>query len=290
MAYDSLACSLVTDNSVDRAGPFSGRPKKAFDGAMYFARDLGLLLVFDGLTRSWYRADGRTLYVASQKYLSDRFTGPALASAYTVNSGTDTDPADSPAIDTDDADGGILGNTGDAGVNVAGDGSAITGPLDWEMEEAASNSATVFVAEFMIEDITTVEFFLGLSDALASTLEMPFHFTDGTTIGSVADNACGFLFDTGADTDTIRLVGTAGTTDATAVDSGEAPTAATYHTYVMVVTPTGEATYFFDGTHIGTVEDAIAVGTNACPIIVVNSTTTTARYWRARRFACHQDW
>lgn len=287
MAYDSLTCSLVTDNGVERAGTFAQRPKNAFDGALYFARDLGLLLTYDCLTRTWFRADGRTLYVAGQKFLSDRFTGPALASSYTVNSGTDTDPADSPAIDTDDADGGILGNTGNAGTGVAADGSAISGPVTWEMEEASRG--TVYVAEFMIEDITTVEFFLGLSDVLPSTLEMPFHFTDGTTIGSVADNACGFLYDTTADTDTIRLVGTAATTDATAVDSEAAPTAATYHQYVMVVTPAGEATFFMDGVHLGTVADAIAVGTDANPIIVANATTTTARYWRARRFACHQD-
>jgi hypothetical protein len=288
MAYTALSTSIITENNVLRSGTFARRPKRAGSGALYYATDLGLLLVRDSQTRTWYRADGRTLYVASAKYLSDRFTGPALASDYSANSGTDTDPADTPAIDTDDASGSILGNTGNAGTGAAADASAISGPVDWEMEEATA--ATVVVAEVMLEAATTVELFVGLSDTLTSTLEMPFSFSSGTAITSTADNACGFLYDTTADSDVIRLVGTSATTDATAVTTAVLPTAATYHTYVMVVTPTGVATFFMDGTYLGRVDDAIAVGTDANPIVVVNATTTTARYWRMRKFACHQDW
>lgn len=289
MAYLSLPRTASARDGVDLSGPFASRPKKGNDGSTYFATDLGLLLAYDSMTRTWWRADGRTLYSATEKILSDRFTGPALASVWDADVGTDTDPGDAPTVDTDDADGSILGSTGDAGTGAAADGSAIAGPLDWEMDEA--DRATVVVAEVQISAITTVELFIGLTDVLpTTTLEMPFEFSDGTTIASTADNACGFLFDTSADTDTIRLVGTAATTDATAVDSGVAPTAATYHTYVMVVTKTGIATFFKDGTYLGRVDDAIHIGTNACPIIIANATTTTPRTWRCRKFACHQDW
>lgn len=289
MAYIALPETRLARDGVDLSGPFSARPKKGATGSTYFATDLGLLLVYDSQTRTWWRADGRTLYVASAKLLSDRFTGPALASTWDADVGTDTDPGDAPAIDTDDADGSILGNTGDAGTGAGADGSAIAGPLDWEMEEASR--ATVVVAEVQISAITDVELFIGLTDVLpTTTLEMPFHFTSGTAITSVADNGCGFLFDTTADTDTIRLVGSSATTDATSVDSEAEPTAATYHTYVMVVTKTGIATFFKDGTYLGRVDNAIEVGTNACPIIIANATTTSDRSWRCRKFACHQDW
>lgn len=288
MAITALGQSSTVVNGVSNSGTFAQRPKNAASGQFYYATDIGRLLVFDSMYRAWFRADGRTLYVPSAKYLTDAFGGPALSSTFAAAVGSDTDPGDAPVIDTDDADGSILGNTGDAGTGVLADGSALAGPLDWEMEEATR--ATVFMADFKVEAITTVEFFMGFSDTLpTTTLEMPFHFTDGTTIGSVADNGCGILFDTTATDDTLRLVGSKATVDATAVDSLAAPVADTFAVYALVVDVLGNMDCFKDGVHLGTVADAIAPGTNACPIIVVNATTTAARYWRCRRFACHQD-
>lgn len=290
MAYTGLPVVVRDFGGVPSSGTFAARPKNAHNGAMYYAEDIGRLLFFDACTRTWFRADGRTLYVPAQKYLSDLFCGPALASAYASAIGSDTDPGDAPVIDTDDADGSVLGNTGDAGTGVAADGSALSGPVDWEMEEATGRG-TVFLAELELEAITNVELFVGWSDVLPSTtLEMPFHFTSGTAITSVADNACGMLFDTTADTDTIRCVGTKATTDATPVNTGEAPTAATMEDFLIIVDPEGNMDCFFNGVHVGTVADAIAPGTDACPIIVANATTTADRYWRCRRFAAHQDW
>lgn len=286
MAINALSRSIQSRDGVAMSGTFAARPKNAHDGAFYFATDLDRLLYFDSSIRSWFASDGGTL--ASGKYLTDRFC-TVLDSGWAATVGTDTDPGDAPVVSTVDGAGSLVLVSGNAGTGVAADGSALTRELAWEMEEATN--ATVLSVRFKISAITTTEFFIGFTDVLSSTtLEMPFDFTNGTTIQSTATDACGFLFDTTADTDTVRLVGVKNGTDGTSVNSGAAPVAATYADFTMVVDTAGDAYYFINGAYEGVVEDAVSVGVDLTPIVIVNATTTATRTANVRRLALHQDW
>lgn len=288
MAITALSRSRAVHQGVALSGTFAARPKNAHDGAMYYATDLDRLLFCDSSLKAWFPVDGGTLYVSGQKYLTDLFRLPALDAGYDADIGTDATDGDAPVIATTDGEGSVVFVSGNDGTGVEADGSALARALIWEMEEAAR--ATVVAARLKISAITNVELFIGLTDVLPSTtLEMPFDFTDGTTIQNTATDACGFLFDTTATTDSIRLVGSKNGTAGTSVDSGSAPVAATYHDYVMVVDVNGDAYFFFDGTYEGVVEDAISVGVDVSPIVIINATTTSSRTANLRRLACHQD-
>lgn len=107
-------------------------------------------------------------------------------------------------------------------------------------------------AEFRVKlsAITSVALFVGLSDQV-SALEMPFTLGGGDALTSNATDAVGVLFDTGADTDNWWLVGVANNVDATKQDSAVAPVAGTYETWRIELSAAGAATFYRNGSVIG---------------------------------------
>jgi hypothetical protein len=98
---------------------------------------------------------------------------------------------------------------------------------------------------------------------------MPFTLGASDAITSNATNAVGVVFDTGADTDNWWLVGVKADVDATAQNAGSAPTANTMETWRIVVSVAGAATFFRNGTQVGT-QMSNAVTANASnPLVPV---------------------
>jgi len=128
----------------------------------------------------------------------------------------------------------------------------------------------------MMSAITNVCVYVGLTDQIAA-LEMPFTLS-GTTLTSNATNAVGVLFDTAATTDDWWLVGVAANVDATQQDAGTAPTASTLETWRIDVSATGVATFYRNGTLVGSaMTGAVTASAPLTPIVAAFSRTTAVR-------------
>jgi hypothetical protein len=266
----------LSQSGIDLAGTSAARKWNGHAGATYYDTDLRELMVFDENIAGgiWLPASGKALYKASSpRCLFDDFKAGTLDPRWVTAEGND-DLAALPALVAGAYNGELALVTGDAGDTVAHDASCWAGPaLEWECEEGQ------ITLEFRakLSAITTVAFFLGLTDVLPSTtLEMPATLS-GTTYTTTATDAVGFLFDTAATTDTIRCVGVKADTDATHVDSAVEPVAATYATYKIVLSAAGVAKFYINGTLVGTVADAVSVGVDLVPIAIAVPRTTSSR-------------
>jgi hypothetical protein len=155
---------------------------------------------------------------------------------------------------------------------MAVNGTQLQSRLNWKAEQGG------LVCEFRlaIDTITTVCVFLGLTDQV-SALEMPFTLS-GTTLTSNASNAVGVLFDTDATTDDWWLVGVAADVDATKQDSAVAPTAGTFETWRIELSATGAATFYRNGSVIGSaMTGAVTASAGLTPVVAAFSRTTSSR-------------
>lgn len=198
----------------------------------------------------------------------DDFLGDVIADQYSVNSGTDTDPANDPAVVTG-VDGLLELQSGNAGTGVAADGSSLTTALQWE----SNQDNLVLEAKCQLDDITGVIVNIGFTDVLSSTLELPLEYNT-TTITSTATDAVAFVFDTGATTDNWHLIGVANGTDTAAINTGLAPVAATYQTFKLVINASETAQAYINGTLVGAVPLAVTGTVDLTPILVISADTT----------------
>ena len=199
---------------------------------------------------------------------STDFLGPVIPPELTLTAGSDSPVGGAITVA---AGGKYRLTTGDSGASVAADGVQITTSLNWK----ASLGGLYGAALLSISAIAAVRCFVGFTDTVA--LEAPATLTT-TTITTVADDCVGFLFDTGATTDTIRLVGSAATVDATAQDTANAWAAATATLFEVFVTSAGVATFFIDGTQVGTAMTAALTAATAVAFTVyVQSLTTNSK-------------
>lgn len=239
----------------------------------YFRSDVMREFTYDKKAGSYMPCDGRTYYNATEKRLASHFMEGTLDSNWDVASGSaGTDPT----ILATAGEGVVRLTTGATGNGTASeDASALAGPaVHYEAEEGILKLR----CRFKIDAITNVNLFIGFTDVLPSgTLEKPWHFSDGTTYVSTASDSCGILFDTTATSDTIRLVGVAGDTEATPVDTAIAPVAATYMDLVIRVSATGTMEVEIDGTDYGDVASAVTVGTDLVPIAFAIPLAAAAR-------------
>lgn len=193
--------------------------------------------------------------------MQDDFTGDSLDVQWGSAAGSDPQVV-APAIAA--AVGGtVVMTTGDdAAASMAVNGVQLVRSLIW----SAENGGLTFKARVKLSSIANVQLFVGLTDTLA--LEAPFTLGAADALTSNASNAVGFLFDTGADTDTIHLVGVAADVDATKQNTGQAPVAGTYLDLQIDVTDAGVATFRIDGTAVGTsLSGAITPATLLTPYV-----------------------
>jgi hypothetical protein len=160
----------------------------------------------------------------------------------------------------------------DAGATMALNGVQLQSDLNWK----ANKGGLVFECRLMMDAITSVCVYVGLTDQIAA-LEMPFTLS-GTTLTSNATNAVGVLFDTDATTDDWWLVGVSADVDTTHQDAGVAPVASTLETWRIDVSATGTATFYRNGTLIGTaMASAVTASAGLTPVVAAFSRTTTIR-------------
>ena len=186
--------------------------------------------------------------------------------------GTDASIAQ-PIVYQDQINGVVRMTTGaDAGATMALNGVQLQSNLNWR----ASQGGLVCEIRLAIDAITAVCVFLGLTDQV-SALEMPFTLS-GTTITSNATDATGVLFDTDATTDDWWLVGVAADVDATKQDAGVAPVAGTFETWRIELSATGVATFYRNGTLIGTaMTGAVTASVGQTPIVAAFARGATSR-------------
>jgi hypothetical protein len=199
--------------------------------------------------------------------LLDDFTGAAHNTFnWGVAKGSDGGAA-SFAILGGEPDGAIRATTGaGAGATMAVNGVEMTAGLNWQ----AQNGSLVFDARVRLSQITTIQFFAGFTNALATTLQAPvIGAGGGDTFTYNAANACGFIFDTTMTTTKIWCVGVKATVGATAINSGIAPVAATWIQLRIELDKNGNAKYFINGKVVGNViqQNAVTKTTPLTPVI-----------------------
>jgi hypothetical protein len=202
------------------------------------------------------------------KFFED-FLGPTLTTKLAVIAGSDSPAAG--AINV--AQQGTLRlTTGDSNASLAADGVQVSGSLNWK----ASNGDLIAEAKVSISAITAVQFFFGFTDQ-TSALEMPVTLS-ATTYATVATDAVGFMFDTTATTDTIRLVGVANDVDATHQDTSNAWAAATDTLFRVEVSTTGVATFYINDVQVGTAMTGAVTPTVAlAPVIAARSLAANSK-------------
>jgi hypothetical protein len=173
----------------------------------------------------------------------------------------------------DQVSGVVRMTTGDdAAATMAVNGVQLQSNLNWK----ANQGGLLWEGKVSLSAITSVALFFGFTDQRA-VLEMPFTIS-GVTLTSNASNACGVLFDTEATTDNFKLVGVANDVDATVQDAGVAPTAATFETWRIEISAAGVATFYRNGTVIGTtMTGAVTITTALTPVVAAFSRTSASR-------------
>lgn len=202
--------------------------------------------------------------------LFDDFLGDVLQDPWRGAAGT---AGTAPTILASGTNGRVrlaMGN--DAGVNMAANGSQLdAGNLNW----LPSQGGLVLEVALQVDVITDVAIFVGFTDQI-SALEMPWTLS-GTTFTSNQTDGCGFLFDTAATTDTIRLVGVANDVDATSQDTGLAFVAAAPKVLRVEVLANGSARFFVNEKLFSTMTSALTPSVKLSPVVAGFSRTTTAR-------------
>jgi hypothetical protein len=156
---------------------------------------------------------------------------------------------------------------------MAANGVQLEQSLNWK----PSQGNLVFEARVKMDAITTVALFAGFTDQV-SALEMPATLGGGDALTTNLTDGVGFLFDTGADTDTIWLVGVRNDTDAAKQDSGLAFAADTWRTLRLELDSAGNATFFVDGVQRGTaMANATTAAVALTPVIAGFSRAAASR-------------
>ncbi|HEX6992387.1 MAG TPA: hypothetical protein VF151_10895 [Gemmatimonadales bacterium] len=229
-------------------------------------------------------SDGTTWYVARQGWLRPRPTSIVVleddflgeeVDAFKWQSLIGTDPSCSQAIVLADQYGGVaqLTTGADAGATMALNGAQMHSQLNWR----ANGGGLVWEGRVNLDAITNVCLFIGMTDQRAA-LEMPFTLAAGDVLTANATDACGILFDTGADTDDWWLVGVAAGVAAAKQDTALAPVAGTFELWRVEVNSAGQATFYRNNVLIGTaMAGAVTSSVLLTPVIAAFSRGAASR-------------
>jgi hypothetical protein len=141
----------------------------------------------------------------------------------------------------------------------------------------ANSGGLAMEVRLKLDAITVVALFVGFTDTISTTVELPLFLT-AADIDSDATDACGVGFDTDGTTKQFFHGGVKNGTDTVPVYSGTAPVAATYVTIRVEVSAAGAVQGFIDGVPIGVpVANAVTATTALTPMVVVSSRSAAAR-------------
>lgn len=247
-------------------------------GRFFGTTDTGGLMAPKGLILGEYGSQFASP-APDRVVIFDEFEGAAILGMWAVAKGSDGAAANfaiSPL-----QNGVVLATTGaGAGATMAVNGVQISGELNYK----ANAGELEFEARVQMAAITTVSVFVGLTNQRAA-LQAPANGTGGGNgVTFNAADCVGVLFDTTMTLADWWLVGQAASVPATSQDSTFAPVAATYETWHISVDALGGATFFRNGTQVGTrMAGAVTPTVLVCPAVTgfrrsAASTTLQADY------------
>jgi hypothetical protein len=197
--------------------------------------------------------------------------GPADTWSTTAGSGTATEVATTVAASLNGEV--TMKSSTDDGANSA-NSTTFTGI---NLGFKANSGGLAMEVRLKVDAITAVALFIGFTDTISTTVELPIFLVAGD-IDSDATDACGVAFDTDGTTDQWFHGGVKNGTDTTPAYSGTAPVAATYVTVRVEVSATGAVQGFIDGVAIGNpVANAVTATVALTPMVVVSSRSAAAR-------------
>lgn len=205
----------------------------------------------------------------------DDFLGGAIEAriSSTAGSGTGNQAA---TVVADSLNGEItIKSASDNGAHSA---NATTITLD-QLNFKANQGGMAVEARLKVDLITSVALFLGFTDVISTTVEMPIYKASGADdIDSDAADACGICFDTQGTTDQWFHGGVKAGVDTAATHSGTAPSADTHVTLRVEVSAAGAVVGYVNDTAIGSaVANAVTITTSLTPCIVICNRTTSQR-------------
>lgn len=201
----------------------------------------------------------------SKTAMFEDFHGTTLPGWLSFTEGTDTATSDG-AVVSASANGIYRLTAGDSAGTAAADQAQLAGNL---LQWKANSGGLTFGASVALAAITTVSFFMGLTNA--TSLQTPIESAGSAdTITTNAADAVGVMFDTRMTTDKWWLVGVANNTDATKQNSAVAPVAATFEYWEIQVGTDGSAVFYRNGLQVGTTMVGAVTATVALtPIICI---------------------
>jgi hypothetical protein len=215
----------------------------------------------------------------------DDFNDATILGTWGVNKGTDGAAANFACPAAGGASGIIVGTTGATTNSMAGSGIEITDSLSFQAQTAAGSGQTnpsnnlEFDVRVQLSAITNVVLFVGFTNALSTTLQMPIQGAGGGNgFTKNANDAVGFLFDTAMTTADWWTIGVKGGTLTAGQDSGSGPTAATYDQFHISVDQTGQATFFRNGQQVGvSIPNSVTPNVLLTPVIAAYSHAAASR-------------
>lgn len=141
----------------------------------------------------------------------------------------------------------------------------------------ASQGGLAIEARLKVDAITAVAIFVGFTDVISSTVELPI-FLNAADIDSDATDAAGVIFDTDGTTAEWAHGGVKAGTDTVPAYNDGAPVADTFVTVRVEIDETGAVQGFIDGVAIGDkVQNAITTSVAITPAIVVANRSAAQR-------------
>ena len=155
------------------------------------------------------------------------------------------------------------------------DNAGVGGALIWK-----ANSGGPLIFEARVASVTAITlraYYVGLTDTLVSSIEMPFELAT-TTLTSTATDAVGFVYDVDATNAYWHCVGVKANVDGVFVNTGVAPAAAgTFQTLRVVVDSDGNAEFFIDSKWVGSMTNAVTASVAQCAAFVLESRSAAAK-------------
>lgn len=147
----------------------------------------------------------------------------------------------------------------------------------------ANQGGLVMEARLKISDVSEAVMFVGFTDTISTTVELPLYMASGN-VDSDATDACGVVYDIDATTDQFTQCGVKNGTDTAPTLSGSAPVDDTYFVVRVEVSAVGAVQGFINGKAIGEpTANAVTATTALTPAIVIgnrsaNQVTATIDY------------
>lgn len=237
-----------------------------------------------GLTNTdWRRVGGNS--IADVMTFSDDFLAAAISDEFSSTAGSGTGNAAATTV-AGAVNGEItLKSASDDGAHGANCSSLTLDQLNFK----GNQGGVAMEARIKIDDVSEAVLFVGFTDTISSTVELPI-FLVAADIDSDAADACGVGYDVDGTTKQFFHGGVKAGTDTTPAYSGGAPTDDTYFTVRVEVSAEGAVRGYINGVAIGAaVADAATITVAMTPAIVIGNRSANQVIASVDYFWCQQN-